>query len=812
MPISPHSCFSTFLRKIRRARGESIETETAAYHSLLERIRSIDLTGSPDADLRWRADVLRRRAAAGESPDALKIETFALVLEAARRTLVLETHDCQLIAGLAMARGRVAELPTGEGKTLAAVYPVALFALKGTGVHILTFNDYLARRDAAWMGPIFQRLGFSVGCVQEGRAPDAKRAAYACDVTYATAKEAGFDYLRDGLAFDPGECVRRPFAAAIADEADSILIDEARVPLVIAGLAEGAAVEIGLLTNVVRSFVPGLDFETDAEHRNIFLTENGLRRLEATLGRGSLYDPGNERILEAVHCALHARELLTRDVDYIVRDGRIEIVDEFTGRVMEKRLWPDGIQAAVEAKEGLARRTEGKILGSITLQHFLRLYPRLAGMTATAASSADELREFYGLEVTIVPPHRPNVRQDLPDAIFSGREAKRRALMSEIASVHTAGRPILVGTLSVRESEELSADLRRGGIPHSILNAKNDEDEARIVAEAGTLGAVTISTNMAGRGTDIKLGGSDERGRGEVVALGGLYVIGTNRHESLRIDRQLRGRSGRQGDPGSTRFFISLDDDLFERYGLTEIFFRRHRIEPGPEEIGAAALRREISHAQRVIEGQNFDIRRTLHKFSSLVEIQRRIVRERREAALLDPESAGFWEKHDPEGRARASARFGPKRLARFETRAILSVIDRAWADHLAWIADTRESIHLVSLGGKTPIQEFATSATEEFLAMMRSVDEKAGNELDRLMDSGEAGAGEPENLRGPSSTWTYLVNEDQFGDNVQLINGRNIGFAAAFANPFNAMLLTIVMILRRFRRPKGGPSRSKER
>jgi preprotein translocase subunit SecA len=804
LSISPHSCLSTLLGKIRRARRELVETETAAYRSLLERIRSVDLTGSPHADLRCRADILRRRAAAGEPPDTLEIETFVLVLEAARQTLGLETHECQLIAGLAMARGRVAELPTGEGKTLAAVYPAALFALKGAGVHILTFNDYLARRDAAWMGPIFQRLGFSVGCVQEGRASDAKRAAYACDVTYATAKEAGFDYLRDGLALAPGDCVRRPFEAAIVDEADSILIDEARIPLVIAGLAEGAAVEIGPLTDIIHSFVPGFDFETDAEHRNVFLTESGVRRLEAALGLRSLYDSGHEPVLEAVHCALHARALLSRDVDYIVRDGRIEIVDEFTGRVMEKRHWPDGIQAAVEAKEGLAGRTEGKILGSITLQHFLRLYPRLAGMTATAASSADELQEFYGLGVTIVPPYRPNIRQDLADAIFSGREAKRRALVSEIASVHAAGRPILVGTLSVRESEELSADLRRVGIPHSILNAKNDEAEAEIVAEAGTLGAVTISTNMAGRGTDIKLGGSDEHARGEVIALGGLYVIGTNRHESLRIDRQLRGRSGRQGDPGSTRFFISLVDDLFERYGLAEIFFRRHRIEPGPEEIGTAALRREISHAQRVIEGQNFDIRRTLQKFSSLAEMQRRIVRERREAALLDPESAGFWEKHDPEGRARASARFGPKRLAALESRAVLSVIDRAWADHLAWIADTRESIHLVSLGGKAPVQEFTTSATEAFLAMMRSVEEEAGNELDRLLASGEAGAAEPENLKGPSSTWTYLVNEDQFGDNVQLINGRNIGFAVAFANPFNAVLLTIVMILRRFRRPKG--------
>jgi len=313
---------------------------------------------------------------------------------------------------------------------------------------------------------------------------------------------------------------------------------------------------------------------------------------------------------------------------------------------------------------------------------------------------------------------------------------------------------------------------------------------------------------MAGRGVDIRLGGSDERGRGRVVARGGLYVIGTNRHETLRIDRQLRGRAGRQGDPGSSRFFISLDDELFIRYGLTEIFFRRHRVQRGPGDVGTAALRREIDHAQRVIEGQNFDIRRTLRKYSALSEIQRKIVRERRDAALFDPEAAGFWEKHDPEGRVRAVARLGPDRTAFLERRTVLPVIDRAWAGHLAWIADTRETIHLVSLGGKTPLQEFTTSATEAFLAMMTSIEAEAGRKFDRLLASGGARTGGPEDPRGPSSTWTYLVNEDQFGDNLQLINGRNIGFSVASANPFNAVLLTLVMILRRFRRPKDGPPR----
>jgi len=787
-------------RIVSRVRGESIEFESPADYALIKRIRVLDLTSISDAKLRFLTDSLRRKVQFGEKNDALVIEAFALVREASRRALGLDPHDCQLIAGSAMARGRVVELPTGEGKTLAAVFPAALFALTGNGVHVLTFNDYLARRDAAWMGPVYRLLGLTVGCVQEGQTQAEKRASYACDVTYGTAKEVGFDFLRDGTAGRPEDLVHRPFEAAIVDEADSILIDEARVPLVIAGLADDRRADVARLDVLIRSFLPGLDFGTDEEHRNVFLTDRGALRLEADLDRGSLYETGNEALLAAVHCALHARALLHRDVDYIVRDGRIEIVDEFTGRVMENRHWPDGIQAAVEAKEGLALRSEGRILGSVTLQHFLRLYPRLAGMTATALSSADEFLEFYKLGVTVVSPHRPNIRRDLPDAVFSQAEAKRKALVREIVDVQATGRPVLVGTLSVRESETLAADLRAAGVPLQILNAKNDEAEAGIIAEAGTLKAVTISTNMAGRGTDIKLGGADERDREKVVALGGLYVIGTNRHESLRIDRQLRGRAGRQGDPGSTRFFISLEDDLFARFGLIKIFYRRHRITIGDEEIGSDPLGREIAHAQRIIEGQNFDIRRSLFKYSALAETQRRIVRERREATLLGAEPFGLWEKKDPEAFARGVARFGPIRMEAFERRAVRLVLDRAWSDHLAWLADTRETIHLVGLGGKTPIQEFTASATETFLTMMREADEDIVGELGRLLKADEADAVEMEGRKGSSSTWTYLINQDQFWSNVEFINGRNIGFAVmAASNPLNGPLLILLPAIRRF-------------
>jgi preprotein translocase subunit SecA len=555
-----------------KLRGIAVETDLAKFTRAVARVRrcqeSDDLARRTDEEIGRLAAALRSRLSTGAPKDdaaRARIEAFALGVEAARRAVGLDAHDVQIVAGLAMADGRIAELPTGEGKTLAAVFPAAFFALAGRTVHVLTFNDYLARRDAVWMGPAYRLLGLSVGVVQEGLDKPAKKAAYACDVVYATAKEAGFDYLRDRLAFEPDEAVHRPFDVALVDEADSILIDEARIPLVISGMAPAPGFDAARIAAAVSGLEPGRDYEIDAEKANVFPTDAGIRRIESFLGCGNLFAPESQEILAAVHCALHARALLTRDVDYIVRGGRIEIVDEFTGRVMGKRHWPDGLQAAVEAKENVRRGSEGRILGSITLQHFFRLYPALCGMTATARTSAAELKEFYGLGVVVVPPHRPCGRRDLPDAVFTHKGAKRAALVREIAGVHALERPVLVGTASVRESEELAAALAEAGVPCEVLNAKNDELEATVVARAGAPGAVTISTNMAGRGTDIKLGGAAEEEREKVAALGGLYVIGTNRHESLRIDNQLRGRAGRQGDPGASRFFISLEDAIFER-------------------------------------------------------------------------------------------------------------------------------------------------------------------------------------------------------------------------------------------------------
>ena len=806
-----------------KASGGTVETKLKPYWKVLEEILRQQLGGVADAELRKASERLVRGSRVGSQKSRLPgaevvVEAFALVREAARRVLGLDPFDVQIIAGLAMAGSRIVELPTGEGKTLAAVFAAYLHALSGRGVHVLTFNDYLARRDAAWMGPVFAWLGLSVGCVGEGMPAADRRRAYACDVTYAAAREAGFDFLRDRIAHSAGDLVHRPFHMALVDEADSILIDEARVPLVISG-AEGRSLgDSSALAALVRTLQRGRDYDSDAEHRNVFLTDAGLDRVESGLRSGSLYDDVNRSLLEAVHCALHAEALLRRDMDYIVRGRGVEIVDEFTGRVVEGRHWPDGLQAAVEAKEGIPRNAEGRILGSIALQHFFGLYPRLCGMTATARSAAAEFQEFYGLNVVIVPPHVPSIREDLPDVVFTQAEAKRAALVREIGGAHAAGRPVLVGTASVRESERLSGDLRAADIPCEVLNAKNDELEAAIIARAGKPGAVTISTNMAGRGTDIRLGGPEEGDRDAVIALGGLYVMGTNRHESLRIDRQLRGRAGRQGDPGSSRFYISFDDDIFVRYGLEGMLKKRHGNGLGNERVTGRIVRDEIAHAQRVIEGQNFDIRRSLRKYSSLVERQRRIVQDWRDAVLLwgqtvatEPERAREWEAVGIVGRkapclfAGAEERFGKGPAGELERRLTLLAIDQAWSDHLAWVADSRESIHLVSVGGMTPFDEFVRSATAEFLKIPSRIEDAVIVGFGSRAEKDGPLNLDADGLKGPSSTWTYLVNEDQFGWGMEMLKGRNIGLAAGavlYAGP----LYILTLLVNRLRKKRSSP------
>ena len=555
------STTTTALRRaVAWARGSTIRHDLSAYRAHLEGIERHTLavgTASDERLGRWR-DEVRARVRAGAPLDAVTEELFALVRELARRALGLRPFDEQLIAGLALHEGHVVEMQTGEGKTLAAVAPVALNALGGAGVHVLTVNDYLARRDARWMGPIYERLGLSVGTVQEGMKAAERRQAYRCDVTYLTAKEAGFDLLRDGLALDRSSVVHRPFQFALVDEADSLLVDEARIPLVIAGTVDEPGPDATQIAALVKELRVGTDVERDEYERNIFLTETGIGRVESRLGVGMLHDTRNIAVLADLQNALHAEFLLERDVDYIVRHGAVELVDDFTGRVADRRQWPDGLQGAIEIKEGLRVRREGRILNSVTVQHFLRSYPRLCGMTATAQPSAEELDAFYGLSVVVIPTHRPCRRVDRPDVIFTDCEAKERTLVEEIrGSMHVAGR-CSSGRRASWSLSGLAELVRTAGVTCRVLNAKEDEQEAQIVADAGALGAVTISTNMAGRGTDIRLGGRDERDHDTVAALGGLAVLGTNRHESLRIDRQLRGRAGRQGDPGSSRCSSSV--------------------------------------------------------------------------------------------------------------------------------------------------------------------------------------------------------------------------------------------------------------
>jgi len=696
---------------------------------------------------------------AGRMGSASLVEGFALVREVARRQLGLRPFEEQMIAGLALHEGKLVEMQTGEGKTLAAVAPACMRAREGRGVHVLTFNDYLARRDAAWMRPVYESFGLSVGVIQEGMQPAERRAAYAADVTYATAKEAGFDYLRESLAMRIGDRVLRPPHFAIVDEADSILIDEARVPLVIAGSRDERVFVDRRLCSIVAQLERERHYVTDDHERNVNLTDEGLALLEERLDCGDLLQAENLELLTQINCALHARFLLHRDIDYIVRNGAIELVDDFTGRVVPDRQLPDGLQAAVASKEGVARGKEGQILGQITLQHFLARYPRLCGMTATAGSAAEELHEFYGLRTVIIPPHCPPVRVDLPDLVFTHTQAKRERLVDEILRLHATEQPVLVGTASVEESECVAEMLRRRAVDCRVLNAVRDEFEAEIVADAGAAGAVTISTNMAGRGTDIRLGGRDERDRDRVVALGGLFVIGTNRHESRRIDFQLRGRAARQGDPGTTRFFISLEDPLIARYGVQKLIPQAFLPEPSSEPIDHPVIRREIDRAQRIVEGENLEVRRTLTRYAEMMEQQRAPLQDWRSEVLAQPAAVD-------------------SDLQDIERLLTLGQIDRGWREHLAYAADLREGIHLLSVMRLDPLAEFQKKIIDAWDDRRVTIDR-------RIAADAKDSCRNADGLLDPMSTWTYLVNDEPFRNQIyEGLGGTAMGLGIVFNFP----------------------------
>ncbi len=734
------------------------------YETMVGRITVIGETFSamPDREFRKAAEAVRSWCTDRSHEKDATLRALAIAREAAFRTTGLRPYDVQLLAALALNDKKCVEMYTGEGKTLAAALTVCLQAFAGKGVHVLTFNDYLAERDARWMGPLFELFDLSVGFICQGMTTQQRRDAYACDITYVTAREAGFDYLRDQNCEDKSDRVQRGFHFAIVDEADSTLIDEARIPLVLAVEDERDDTNLYDVAKLVQSLRPGYDYRVQGDGRNSSFTEQGILQLEQTLNCGPLHSEENVGRLSRMNVALHAQVLLHRDIDYIVRDGSIELIDEFTGRVADNRRWPGGIQAALEAKEGLEIQPQGRILNSITMQYFLELYSGLAGMSGTAQESTGELDEFYDLKVVVVPPNRPWIRVDHPDRIFATREAKFAAIVDEVKTEYTRRRPVLVGTASVGESEYLADMLRQHGVECRVLNAANDYDEAEIVAEAGALGAVTISTNMAGRGTDIKLGGSDERDRDAVVGLGGLYVIGTNRHESRRIDNQLRGRSGRQGDPGESRFFISLQDDLLSRFGIKDFAAATGSDVDGS--INNPEVGKKLAHLQRIIEGQSFDIRRMLRKYAFLLERQRREICQLRDNLIERATVPTYTRDVVPEFYRELVTTWGEPHINEIESRVALRHIERCWSEHLDHAGEIRDNIHLVSLGGFNAFDEFNREMNREFRLLNKTIDERVVQTMKTATITDDGIDLEKEGLKAPSSTWTYMITDNPKG------------------------------------------------
>lgn len=735
------------------------------YEKLLPAIadREDAVRALSDSELTDAAGALREVESFG---DEQLIEVCALGREAARRALGERAFDVQLIGVMALLSGRVVQMATGEGKTLAGALAASGYALQGKRVHVISVNDYLARRDSEWMLPVFELLGVSVGWVEPSRTHSERRAAYASEVTYGAVSEIGFDVLRDRLVTVADDVVQVAPDVAIVDEADSVLVDEARVPLVMAGSVD-AGVADEEVAKIVRRLRLGLHYETDPDGRNVWLTTAGASVVEKALGGVNLYDEeeGADR-LAAVNVALHAHALLTRDVDYLVRDDKVQLINVARGRVAELQRWPDGLQAAVEAKEQLRPSDRGEVLDSITVQALIGGYPTVAGMTGTAVAVAEQLREFYRLEVAVIPPNTENIRIDSPDRIYASPSQKLRAIVAEIRDVHEEGRPILVGTQDVAESEELAEKLTKAGLRCTVLNARNDAEEAEIIAEAGRAGSITVSTQMAGRGTDIKLGGSDESEHDKVVELGGLYVIGTARYPSSRLDDQLRGRAGRQGDPGGSIFFASLNDELVMA-GAPDVPQFGADDEGLVTESGAS---RHLNHAQRVVEGTHLEIHRNTWRYTRLIEHQRAELLAYREDVVQTAVAAELFEAEAAERYAEVSERLSDADLAAACREILLFHLDDLWADHVAFLADVRESIHLRALGKETPIDEFHRAAIPEFSKIVPAAKERAVRTFSDA-EVTEHGVDLPNSgVRRPTSTWTYLVHDNPFDSDAEQV------------------------------------------
>ncbi len=807
----------TFLKKLI---GSKNDRELKRLWAKVQEINDLEpgISALTDEELKARTPALKERLASGATLEAILPEAFAVAREASKRVLKMRHFDVQLVGGMVLHEGKVAEMRTGEGKTLTATLPMYLNALAGKGAHLVTVNDYLARRDAEWMGRLYTWLGLTVGVIQHGLDDQQRRDAYGCDITYATNNELGFDYLRDNMKWELEDFTQRGFHYAIVDEVDSILIDEARTPLIIAGSSEEDTSKYFRIDAIIPKLEIEKDFKVDEKDRQVTLTDEGIRHAERLLAVPNLYDPSAIETLHGLNQALLAHNLYKRDVDYMVKpkeDGKgleVVIVDEFTGRLMPGRRWSNGLHQAIEAKEGVEVNAENQTLATVTFQNFFRMYEKLAGMTGTAETEATELHSIYKLDVIIVPTNMPMIRQDFADIVYATRAGKKKAIVEEIRDLHTKGQPILVGTASIESSEDLSAELKKARIPHVVLNAKHHEKEAEIVTQAGRKGAVTIATNMAGRGTDIILGGNpeglakmeakkrkiklyDEDGKEtpafsalvesmakqtaveheEVVQLGGLHILGTERHESRRIDNQLRGRAGRQGDPGSSRFYLSLEDDLMRIFGGDRIKNLMGAMGMNDDEpIEAGMVTRAIERSQKRVETQNFEIRKHLLEYDDVMNKQRiffyglrteilkgntrdyvlRIAGEIAEGIANDflPDKGerdlpAFRERVEqlfaisgeqvdaigqmPQAEAMEAlpnlvqalyadkdSRLGGDGMRGYERWSILQIIDAAWKRHLLVMDHLKEAIGFRGYGQQDPLVEYKRESYEYFEQM----------------------------------------------------------------------------------------------
>ena len=732
----------------------------------LTQVTASDEYSEEAADL--NDEKLRKAASLLELGDLAESEDIpqflAVAREAGERATGLRPFDVQLLGALRMLAGDVIEMATGEGKTLAGAIAAAGYALAGRHVHVVTINDYLAHRDADWMGPLIEALGLTVGWITAESTSEERRAAYDCDVTYASVNEIGFDVLRDQLVTDVDDLVSPNPDVALIDEADSVLVDEALVPLVLAGTTHRETPRLEII-KLVGELAADTDYDTDADSRNVHLTDVGARKVEKALGGIDLYSEEHVgTTLTEVNVALHAHVLLQRDVHYIVRDDAVHLINASRGRIAQLQRWPDGLQAAVEAKEGIETTETGEVLDTITVQALINRYMTVCGMTGTALAAGEQLRQFYKLGVSPIPPNTPNVREDESDRVYITAAAKNDAIVDHIAEVHETGQPVLVGTRDVAESEELHERLLRRGVPAVVLNAKNDAEEAQVIAEAGKHGVITVSTQMAGRGTDIRLGGSDEADHDRVAELGGLHVVGTGRHHTERLDNQLRGRAGRQGDPGSSVFFSSWEDDVVAAN------LERNKLPMESDEDGRIVSPKTsglLDHAQRVAEGRLLDVHANTWRYNQLIAQQRAIIVDRRNTLLRTATARAELAELAPERYQELSDELSEQRLENICRLIMLYHLDRGWADHLAYLADIRESIHLRALGRQNPLDEFHRLAVDAFASLAADAIEAAQQTFETANVVEEEQGLDLSKLARPTSTWTYMVNDNPLADDT---------------------------------------------